>query len=316
MENKEKNFISAVVYVHNAEDRIAIFLRTVAGILCEYFEHAEIICVDDSSEDGSVAEMKKTVHEMKNIVISIVHMSSFYGLELAMAAGMDLAIGDFVLEFDTITMDYDPSEIMRIYKKSLEGYDIVNASPDKKQKFSSRLFYIIFEHFSHPAYQMYTESFRILSRRAVNRISSMSKFVPYRKAAYAGCGLEMARIIYHTRLPEFKESNMDVQELKYKRGLAVDILLMFTNAGYRFSVTMTILMMMITAFMTVYVCAAYLFSSPSEGWTTTLLFLSAAFFGLFGILTVIIKYLQLLVDLTYKRKRYSYKNIEKLTDER
>lgn len=313
MENKEKNFISAVVYVHNAEDNIAVFLKTVAAILYENFEHAEIICVDDASEDDSVAEMKKAAHELKNVVISIVHMSSFHGLELTMAAGTDLAIGDFVLEFDTPEMNYKPSEIMRIYRKSLEGYDVVAASSDKKQKPSSELFYSVFERYSHPSYRMYTESFRILSRRAVNRISSMSKFVPYRKTAYAACGLEMTRIIYHAGQPESR-SNADVQELKYKRGLAIDILLMFTDAGYRFSVAMTVLMMMITVFMTVYVCAAYIFSSPSEGWTTTLLFLSAAFFGLFGILTIIIKYLQLLVDLTYKRKRYSYKNIDKLTD--
>lgn len=37
------------------------------------------------------------------------------------------------------------------------------------------------------------------------------------------------------------------------------------------------------------------------------------FFGLFGVLTIIIKYLQLLVDLVFKRKHYSFESIEKLT---
>ena len=41
--------------------------------------------------------------------------------------------------------------------------------------------------------------------------------------------------------------------------------------------------------------------------------LSVAFFALFGILTVIIKYLQLLVDLVFKRKQYNFESIEKLT---
>ncbi|MCF0130867.1 MAG: glycosyl transferase family 2, partial [Pseudobutyrivibrio sp.] len=57
----------------------------------------------------------------------------------------------------------------------------------------------------------------------------------------------------------------------------------------------------------------YLIGSPVEGWTTTILFLSFGFFGLFGILTVIVKYLQIIVNLVFKRKRYSFESIEKLT---
>ena len=63
-----------------------------------------------------------------------------------------------------------------------------------------------------------------------------------------------------------------------------------------------------------YSIIVYLTSNPVAGWTTTVLFLSVAFFGLFGILTVIIKYLQLLVDLVFKRKNYMYEDIEKITD--
>ena len=49
------------------------------------------------------------------------------------------------------------------------------------------------------------------------------------------------------------------------------------------------------------------------GWTTTVLFLSVVFFGLFGVLTVIVKYLQLIVELVFKRKRYTFESIEKVT---
>ena len=36
-------------------------------------------------------------------------------------------------------------------------------------------------------------------------------------------------------------------------------------------------------------------------------------FGLFGVLTIIIKYLQILIDLVFKRSRYSFEGVEKLT---
>ena len=76
---------------------------------------------------------------------------------------------------------------------------------------------------------------------------------------------------------------------------------------------MTVFMMIVSVFMVLYSVVVYLTANPVVGWTTTILFLSVAFFGLFGILTIIIKYLQLLVDLVFKRKQYSFENIEKLT---
>ena len=77
--------------------------------------------------------------------------------------------------------------------------------------------------------------------------------------------------------------------------------------------TMTILMMLISIFRIGYSVIVYMTWHPVAGWTTTILFLSVVFFGLFGVLTVIIKYLQLLVDLVFRRKHYSFESIEKIT---
>ncbi len=46
MINKEKNFVSAVIYVHNAEKTIKTFLETVIDMFEKNFEHCEIICVN------------------------------------------------------------------------------------------------------------------------------------------------------------------------------------------------------------------------------------------------------------------------------
>ena len=91
------------------------------------------------------------------------------------------------------------------------------------------------------------------------------------------------------------------------------MLLLFTGLGYRFSIGMTVAMILVTVLMFLYSLTVYLFGNPVEGWTTTILFFSFAFFGLFGLLTIVIKYLQILVDLVFKRKRYSFESLEKLT---
>ena len=314
MKNKEKNFISAVVYVHNEEEKIKKFLKLIINVLEENFEHSEIICVNDCSDDSSAQRIKEVSSSAKTASVSLLNMSYYHGLEVAMNAGVDLSIGDFVFEFDSIILDFDSAEIMKIYKKSLEGFDIVSASPNSKQKISSRCFYYIFNKFTSLSYDMCTERFRILSRRVINRISNMNKSVPYRKVIYANCGLKTENMSYPTVESPKESRHIGKKERKYRRHLAVDTLILFTELGYHFSIVMTALMMLLTVFMLIYSMVIYLASDPVVGWTTTILFLSVAFFGLFGILTIIIKYLQILIDMTIKRKRYSFESIEKLTN--
>lgn len=311
MENKEKNFVSAVVYVHNAQQRIDRFLHTIIDVMEKNFEHSEIICVNDLSDDDSLSVIKTVCEDAKKTSVSIVNMSYFHGLELAMNAGVDMAIGDFVFEFDNTNLDYDADVIMQIYRHSLEGYDIVSASPDKREKITSRLFYRVFNQFTNISYELATESFRVLSRRVINRVNSMNKNIIYRKVIYSNCGLKTDNIKYHIK--ETGIAYTDKKEKNYRSGLALDSLILFTEVGYRFSMTMTMLMMVMSLFVIAYTVITYFMANPVAGWTTTILFLSVCFFGLFGILTIIIKYLQLLVDMVFKRKHYSFVSIEKLT---
>ncbi len=311
MDNKEKAFASAVVYVHNAENRIEKFLGAIISLMEDNFDNSEIICVNDCSEDNSVALIKKCCESATKTSVSLINMSRFHGLELAMDAGMDLSIGDFVFEFDNTIMDFDPKVVMKVYNRALEGFDIVSASPDRKLKITSRMFYKVFDKFSDFSDRMTTESFRVISRRVINRISSMNKTVPYRKAVYANSGLKTDNIKY---VPELVYvGTLDKKEGKYRSGLALDTLILFTELGYSFAKCMTAIMMLMSVFMVIYAVVVFATGQPVEGWTTTILFLAVAFFGLFGILTIIIKYLQLIVNLIFKRKQYSYESIEKLT---
>lgn len=311
MANKEKNFASAVVYVHNAEKRIENFLKILIKLMEDNFEHSEIICVNDFSTDDTLNAIKETSSIASITSVSVINMSYFHGIELAMNAGVDLSIGDFVFEFDNTNLDFDPTVIMEIYRHSLKGYDIVSASPKKKERFTSKLFYSLFAHYSDMQYKMTTESFRVLSRRVINRISSMNKTVPYRKAIYANCGLKTDNLKY--TVITGGNVSLDNQEKSYRSGLAIDSLILFTEMGYSFAKIMTILMIVVSLFMIMYSVVIYITSTPVAGWTTIILFLSVVFLGLFGILTIIIKYLQLLVDLVFKRKHYTFEGIEKLT---
>lgn len=131
---KEKNFVSLVAYLHNDSDRVTSFFQTMQKILQENFLKYEMIFVDDASEDDTVKKLRAAADGAKGGMIQIIRMSYFQGVEMAMNAGTDLSIGDFVFEFDSLTADYEPSLVMEVYRRSLEGYDIVSASPEGGQE--------------------------------------------------------------------------------------------------------------------------------------------------------------------------------------
>lgn len=310
-QNLEKNFISAVVYIHNNEKQIKVFLEMLHGILESHFEKYEIIMVNDASDDDSVDIIREVAKEFDNSVVSILKMSYFQGLELSMNAGKDLAIGDYVFEFDTVDMDYDSEKIYEIYKEALSGYDIVSASSDKNRKLSSTIFYKIFNRFSKVQYKISTESFRVLSRRAINRIDSSSTVIPYRKAVYANCGLKCKNVVYEAKAD--LEKNYSGNQRRYREELAVESLILYTNVAYKVTNALTVTMMAVALSALIYTIIVFLAGSPVAGWTTTMLVLSFGFFGMFAILSIVIRYLAIIMDLNFKKYRVVFESIEKIS---
>jgi len=304
---KEKNFISAVVYVNNCEKEICGFLKNLEGVLLKNFSHFEIICVNDSSTDNSVQVIKELADSTSSN-ITLVNMSFYQGKELAMNAGIDLAIGDFVYEFDTPYIDYNLDIILEAYKTSLQGFDIVNICPNKSKYLSSKFFYFIFNKFSNSQYKINTDTFRILSRRAINRINSINKNIPFRKAIYANCGLKLSNINYTPSTLKKGYSNKGLDRKK----TASEALVLFTDVGYKFSFFLAIIMMLTTVAVGIYTVIIFTNSTPIDGWTTTMLFLSLGFFGIFALFAIVLKYLSIIINLIFKNKQYLIESIDKL----
>ena len=308
--NKEKNFISAVIYVYNNEKEIEQTLTNINNILKENFNKYEIICVNDASTDNSFAKIENFAKTLQDEILTTINMSHYQGIELSMNAGVDFAIGDFIYEFDNIMNDYSKETIMEVYNKCLEGYDIVSATSQNNKTKTSSIFYKIFNKYSHLEYKLQTETFRILSRRAINRIHSISDNIPYRKAIYANCGLKIYNLIYNPYRKETRKFNKKVKETR--KETAINSLILFTNIGYKFAITMSAIMILITFLVAIYTITVFIKNAPVQGWTTTMLFLSVGFLGLFIILSIIIKYLEILLNLIFKKNNYMIESINKL----
>lgn len=304
--NKENNFASAVVYCYNDAMTIGDFLRQLDMVLDSIFLHYEIIVVNDGSSDTCVNIIREYAASKEEKRISLINMSHYQGLEASMNAGVDLSIGDFVFEFDFAYADFNWEILSKVYHHSLSGYDIVCASPQQKPRLISRLYYSIFNRYARLQNSIGIETFRLLSRRAINRIHSVSQSIPYRKAAYANCGLSIDSLKYKPVKKVIRKSHAD------RVNVAMDSLILFTDVAYRVTVGLAIIMAIFTAAFAIYALVYWSMSTPVEGWTTTIIFIAFGFFGLFIILAMVIKYLQTLVILSFRKKEYLYESIEKL----
>ena len=93
---------------------------------------------------------------------------------------------------------------------------------------------------------------------------------------------------------------------------ATSSLILFTNIGYKFSLTMSVIMIITTILVALYSIIIFVGGHPVQGWTTTMLFLAFSFFGLFMIMTIVLKYLEMLINLTFKKYKYMIESIDKL----
>lgn len=309
---KEKKFISLVVYLHNVEEYIKYFMKSIIPLCESNFEQFEIVCVDDGCTDGTVDKLKEYLEgNQTSAMVNVIHMSFFQGIESAMNAGRDIAIGDFVYEFDDVFVDYEPELLLKVYEKMLEGSDIVAASSRGKMRFTSKLFYSLYNATSRSKGKIGPETFRIVSRRAINRIKSMGQYIPYRKAVYSNCGLKMSTLYYDSKDVTARVKNKTVAS--ERTSLALDSFIYFTNVLERVSMIICGFFLILTVAMGIYIISDFFNAhKPVEGWLSTMGFLALGFFGVFALLTIILKYLSVLLNLIFKQQRYLVADIEKV----
>lgn len=300
--SKEQNFISAVIYFSGNVEKVVENLDRINAQLEEHFLHYEIIIVNNSRDDAAKDKLKIWGEEVPQ-PLTIINMSLKQSLEQCMNAGIDMAIGDYIYEFDSCDMPYDDILIWKAYEAALKGNDIVNCCP-KNEHGSSRSFYYIFNSYSGAAYSLRTDAFRLVSRRALNRAHAISSSIPYRKATYATCGLKMEEIEFSGKMP--KKVSDDRLEL------ATDSLVLYTNFGYKFSISFTVLMMFIAALELIYTIVVWLSGTPIAGWTTTMFVLTLGLTGIFAVLAIAMKYLSLILRLSFKKQNYFIEGIEKV----
>ena len=63
MQEKEKNFVSCILYLHNDARNIREFFHLICNTMQENFSKYEIICVNDCCTDDTIEQIQAFIKE-------------------------------------------------------------------------------------------------------------------------------------------------------------------------------------------------------------------------------------------------------------
>lgn len=116
--------ISIVSPVYRGEKMVAELVRRNVESVSTITDDYEIILVNDASPDNSWDEIVKQCDA--NSKVKGINLSRNFGQHYAITAGLHYAQGDWVVVMDCDLQDR-PEEIPNLYRKAMEGYEIVYA---------------------------------------------------------------------------------------------------------------------------------------------------------------------------------------------
>jgi glycosyltransferase involved in cell wall biosynthesis len=122
--------ISVFLPVYNEEPNLRPLHAKLDEALRRLGRTAEIIYVDDGSNDGSLEILRGLARIDPRV--RVVALRRNYGQTAAMAAGIDAATGRVLIPMDA-DLQNDPADIVRLLEKLDEGYDVVSGWRKNRQ---------------------------------------------------------------------------------------------------------------------------------------------------------------------------------------
>ena len=173
--------ISVVSPVYNSATLVSPFIQRLSAVLQQLGMPYEIILVDDGSQDDSWNHIEQVCAADKNI--KGVLLSRNFGQHYAITAGLDAAKGNWVVVMDSDLQDR-PEEIPALYKKAMEGFDIVLCRRNQRtdgwfKKIRSKLFYSFLSFITGRKIDPAIANFGIYHSTVISTITGMRESIRY-----------------------------------------------------------------------------------------------------------------------------------------
>jgi dolichol-phosphate mannosyltransferase len=296
--------VSVVAILHNEAALLAAFLEQLYLVLDSHYTNFEILLVDNGSSDSTAKTVRLLLDRWK--CVRYLRLSRRTDEEIALAAGLDAAIGDYVV---TLHADFDPpGELIPMVSLCMAGNDLVLGVDRVPQK-PGLLYRALRQSFVALARRLIeldlvtgTTGYRALSRQAVNALVKIRQRRRYFAFLTTDIGLT-------TSIHPYRRMSRSGEQPRHSlsRALRIGLSVLVHNSitPLRMVSVVSICGGLLSLVYSLYVVGVYLLKPDvMPGWTTLSLQVSGMFTLVFLMLGLVGEYLGRLLEETSDRPLY------------
>lgn len=293
--------VSPVYGSSESLDELCKRLHVSLGLITENYE---ILLVNDASPDNSWEIIKDLARQDPRV--KGINLSRNFGQHYAITAGLDFAMGDWVVVMDC-DLQYRPEEITKLYENAQLGYDIVfglrtvRKDPWLKRQFS-KVFYRIFSYFSGTKIDNRISNFGIFAQKVIR---SVRRFKEHNRSLglfviWVGFRRTEIEIDHAARLHGY--SSYTFHRLVR---LALDSIVAHSDKLLLLTVKFGFLVSVLSLLFAVWIVLRYLFfSTPIIGWTSLIVSIYLTAGLIIGTIGIVGLYVGKIFDEVKRRPLY------------
>jgi len=267
---------SIVVPCYNEEEVLPKFIERVTAVINqEGYHDSEVILVDDGSADNTwqtINQISQNDSRFKG-----VKLSRNFGHQLALSAGLSESQGEKVFVCDADLQD--PPELLIDMNEhmTLEGADVVYGMRNSREgetrfkKMTASVFYRLLDKLSDVDMPLDTGDCRLMKKHIVKLLGGMSEHDKFIRGMIAWLGFKQVPFVYN-------RDTRAAGETKYTLGkmiaFATDAIIGFSMLPLRFSVYLSMVMLLLMGVVLGYTVFSWLFLESVPGWASTMLVVS------------------------------------------
>jgi dolichol-phosphate mannosyltransferase len=191
--------LSIIVPVYNEAQNVDPLLARLLPVLERLTPTFQVLFVDDGSTDDTARLVRMA--STREPRVELLSLARNFGHQVALTAGLDHARGDVVISMDG-DLQHPPEMIPQMIDLYHEGNDVVytvrraSGGESVGKRMSSAMFYRLFNFLSPVRIQQASSDFRLLSRHAVDVLSSLPERHRFLRGLIPWTGFRSASVPY------------------------------------------------------------------------------------------------------------------------
>lgn len=265
--------LSVVIAVCNEERALPELYQRLATVLDATGLPWEIVFVEDSSTDRTVAVLRELGG--RDARVRAIFLTRRFGHHLAITAGLDHAEGEHLVLMDG-DLQHRPEDIPRLLEPYFAGFEVVYArrttrQPPLKELGSNAINFLANQLSDHPI-DLNSGMFRVLSRRVRDQLHDMNERSRFLVGMISWLGYPTCDVLIDEDPRRYGATKYSLARMAE---LAINYVTSFSTRPLRLATylgTLTALGSMVMGFY--YLLRQLLFGIPASGWPTLIITLS------------------------------------------